>query len=112
MPLTEETHHLVDSDVFEALPESAFIVNISRGPVINETSLINALETGEIAGAGLDVFKEEPLPADSPLWDRDDVIVTPHVGGLSDGFDRRIATLFFENYDLRQAGEPLKNVTV
>lgn len=112
VPLVEETYHLVDADVLKTLPESAFLVNIGRGGVIDENGLIDALEAGEIAGAGLDVFEEEPLPASSSLWDRDDVIITPHVAARSDGFGQRFATLFLDNYDRRQAGEPLKNVIV
>lgn len=112
VPLTEETRHLVDADALAALPSSAFLVNVARGAVVDEAALVDALAAGAIAGAGLDTFEAEPLPADSPLWDRDDVIVTPHVAGRSDGFGRRFAGLFLENYDRRRAGEELRNVVV
>jgi len=112
VPLTEETYHLVDAEVLAALPESAVLINIARGEVVDETALADALEAGEIAGAGLDVVEQEPLPADSPLWDRSDAIITPHVAGLSDGFGGRIATLFLGNYDRRRAGESLDNVII
>lgn len=81
-PLTSETRGLVDADAFERLPDHAVIVNTARGPIVDESALLEALETGEIAGAGLDVRAEEP-PCDSPLHDRDDVVLTPHVGWYS-----------------------------
>jgi D-2-hydroxyacid dehydrogenase (NADP+) len=91
------------------LPDDAFLVNVARGPVVDETALLEALEGGQIAGAGLDVFETEPLPPDSPLWDREDVIITPHVAGRSDGFADRYAELFVDNYDRRERGEPMRN---
>lgn len=109
VPLTDETRHSLDSAVFRALPDSAFVVNVARGPVIDESALLDAVTTGEIAGAGLDVFADEPLPADSPLWDAPGVIITPHVGGRSDRFVSRFAALFLSNYDRRRAGDPLEN---
>jgi D-2-hydroxyacid dehydrogenase (NADP+) len=112
VPLTEETRGVIDGDVFRALPDSAVLVNVARGPVVDETALLDALAAGELAGAGLDVFEEEPLPADSPLWDREDVLVTPHVGGRSDTFPRRFADLFAENYERWRADEPLRNQLV
>ena len=109
VPLTPETRGAIDADVFDALPDSAVLVNVARGPVVDEAALLDALRNGDVAGAGLDVFDEEPLPADSPLWDRDDVVLTPHVGGRSNTFPERFASLFFENYDRRRADEPLVN---
>ncbi|MBL7396002.1 NAD(P)-dependent oxidoreductase, partial [Escherichia coli] len=69
VPLNEETHHLVDRLTFDRLPENALVINVARGPVVDQGALVEALETGQIAGAGLDVFDEEPLPESSPLWD-------------------------------------------
>lgn len=109
VPLTEETRGSIDAAVFRALPDSAIFVNVARGAVVDETALVDALRTSEIAGAGLDVFETEPLPEGSPLWARDDVIITPHVGGRSDTFPPRFAELFFENYELWRAGEQLLN---
>ena len=109
VPLTEVTRGSIDADVFRALPDSAVLVNVSRGPVVDEAALVEALRAGEIAGAGLDVFETEPLPEDSPLWEREDVIVTPHVGGRSDTFPTRFADLFAENYERWRAGDPLRN---
>lgn len=109
VPLTDETYHVVDADVLAALPDSATLVNVARGPVVNEQALISALDNGDLAGAGLDVFETEPLPSDSPLWDRDDVIVTPHVGGRSNDFPDRFTQLFVNNYNRWRDGQSLVN---
>lgn len=99
VPLTDATRHAIDADVFETLPDSAILVNVSRGSVVDEDALVNALQNGELGGAGLDVFESEPLEPESSLWDRDDVIVTPHVGGRSKDFPERFARLFVDNYE-------------
>jgi len=109
VPLTGESRGLIDAAALSALPETALVVNVARGAVIDEAALVEALEAGEIAGAGLDVFESEPLPETSPLWDRDDVLLTPHVGGRSEAFVRRFVDLFLENYDRRRADEPVRN---
>jgi D-3-phosphoglycerate dehydrogenase len=77
-PLTEETRRLVDAEAFRAMKDTAFLINVSRGPIVDESALIEALESGEIAGAGLDVFETEPPAPDSPLRGHPDVIATPH----------------------------------
>lgn len=112
VPLTEETRGSINREVFSALPNSAILINVSRGPVVDERALIEALRSDEIAGAGLDVFETEPLPEDSPLWERDDVILTPHVGGRSNTFPERFASLFLENYDRWRTDESLVNQIV
>lgn len=109
VPLTEETRHLVDRSTFEALPDSALLINVARGPVVDQEALIEALDSGRIAGAGLDVFDEEPLPEDSPLWGLENVVITPHIGGRSKKFVQRFVDLFLHNYDRRKSGGPLKN---
>lgn len=109
VPLTDETRHLVDHETFERLPETALLINVARGPVVDEEALIEALESGRIAGAGLDVFDSEPLPESSPLWEFRNVIVTPHVGGRSKDFVARFVDLFLYNYDRRRSDETLKN---
>jgi len=109
VPLTDETRGLVDGAMLAALPDSALLVNVARGPVVDEDALVDALDAGELAGAGLDVFHEEPLPESSPLWDREDVVVTPHVGGRSDAFVDRFVELFLDNYDRRARGESYRN---
>ena len=109
VPLTDETRHLVDRETFERLPDTALLINVARGPVVDQEALIDAVEAGQIAGAGLDVFDEEPLPESSPLWEFENVIITPHVGGRSKDFVSRFVDLFLHNYDRRRTDEPLKN---
>ena len=109
VPLTDETRGLIDEAALDALPDSAVLVNVCRGPVVDEAALIDALDAGRIGGAGLDVFDEEPLPPDSPLWDHDRVIMTSHVAGRSDAFVPRFVDLLLENLDRRASGEPLEN---
>ena len=88
---------------------SAFLYNVSRGAVIDEAALVEALRAGRLAGAGLDVFEEEPLPASSPLWDLENVILTPHVSGATPLYYHRTAALFADNLDRFLAGQPLAN---
>ncbi len=87
--LTRETHHLVNRQVLRAMKPSAFLVNCARGPIVEEAALIEALREGWIAGAALDVFEREPLPADSPLFELDNVILTPHIAGVTVQGNRR-----------------------
>jgi D-3-phosphoglycerate dehydrogenase len=82
-PLTDETHHLLSTRQFNLMKEGVFIINTSRGPIIDEAALVEALRSGKIWGAGLDVFEQEPLPLDSPLREFDNVTFTPHVGANS-----------------------------
>lgn len=112
VPLTEETRGSINRKVLDTLPDSAIFINVSRGPVVDEDALLEALRSDEIAGAGLDVFAEEPLPENSPLWERDDAILTPHIAGRSDTFPERFADLFLENYDRWRADDSLVNEVV
>ena len=89
IPMSEETRNIVGEKVFKAMKPTAYLVNVSRGGVVDEAALIKALEAGEIAGAGLDVFSQEPLPADNPLWKTKKVTVFPHLGGYSEGYEDR-----------------------
>lgn len=108
-PLTDETRGLVDADVLESLASDAVVVNIARGAVVDESALVSALEADEIRGAALDVFETEPLPADSPLWARADVLVTPHMAGSTPHYWERCAEVFAENYERFVDGRPLTN---
>ncbi|MES3517833.1 MAG: D-2-hydroxyacid dehydrogenase [Natronomonas sp.] len=112
VPLNEETRGLIDGEVFEAMAEDAYLINVARGPVVDESALIEALEAGEIAGAALDVFESEPLPDSSPLWERDDVIVTPHVAATVRSYYTDIAEIVEENLERIAASEDLYNVVV
>ena len=109
VPLTRETHHLMDARRIARLRAGACLYNISRGAVIDEAALVDALRAGKLAGAGLDVFEEEPLPAASPLWEMENVIVTPHVAGVTPLYYQRTAALFAENLDRFLSGRPLEN---
>ena len=84
VPYTKETHRLVNAETFKAMKPTAYLVNIARGGVVDEDALAEALNAGEIAGAALDTFVEEPLPADHPLWKTPNTIITPHLGGFCD----------------------------
>jgi phosphoglycerate dehydrogenase-like enzyme len=108
-PLTEDTRGLVDETALALLPSHAHVLNVSRGAVIDERALIRALEQRQIAGAYLDVFEQEPLPADSPLWDMPGVLMTPHNSAVSSGNDDRVVEIFLDNLGLWHAGQPLIN---
>ena len=81
LPLNQATHHFIDQNVLTQLPSASFVINVSRGAVIDDSALIGSLDTGHIAAAALDVFAVEPLPADNPYWGRENVHITPHVAG-------------------------------
>jgi glyoxylate/hydroxypyruvate reductase len=110
LPLTEATAGMIDRATIEALPPSCIFVNVGRGGVVDEPALVEALRERRIAGAVLDVFATEPLPADSPLWSMDNVLVTPHAVALSARENERIAELFVANLRRYLDGEPLVNV--
>lgn len=112
VPLTDSTHHVIDETVLSALPERAILVNVARGSVVDQEALAAALKHGEIAGAGLDVFETEPLPESSPLWELENIILTPHIGGRSADFPSRFGKLFAENYRHWTADDPLENQLV
>jgi D-2-hydroxyacid dehydrogenase (NADP+) len=109
-PLTPETRGLLGAAEFQVMKREAVIVNVARGSVIDEAALIDVLRTGVIGGAALDVFEQEPLPADSPLWQLPNVIISPHVSGFTPHYDERALALFAENLRRYVAGEPLLNV--
>lgn len=109
-PLTPQTEGLFDAQAFKAMKSSARLINIGRGPIVKTDDLIVALDAGEIAGAGLDVFEEEPLPSDHPLWAREDVIMTAHMAGDFIGWKRALTDQFLENLDGWQSGGELFNL--
>jgi phosphoglycerate dehydrogenase-like enzyme len=109
VPLTRATHHLMNARRLTRMRPSAFLYNVSRGAVIDEAALVEALRAGKLAGAGLDVFEEEPLPPGSPLWDLENVILTPHVAGVTPLYYERAATLFADNLDRFLSGRALAN---
>jgi phosphoglycerate dehydrogenase-like enzyme len=109
-PLTETTRELIDARAFALLPRCAHLINVSRGGVVEEAALLAALRGGQLAGAFLDVFTQEPLPAESPFWDLPNVIVSPHSAAASDGLPERVVAIFTDNLRRYLAGEPLRNL--
>ncbi|ELZ56664.1 2-D-hydroxyacid dehydrogenase [Haloferax sp. ATCC BAA-644] len=109
MPLTAETEGMVAAPELDAMREDAYLVNVARGPVVDEDDLAAALDCGDIAGAALDVFETEPLPAESSLWEFDEVLVTPHASAATGKYHEDIAALVGENVEKIAAGDPLTN---
>ncbi|WP_433941353.1 D-2-hydroxyacid dehydrogenase [Paenibacillus lautus] len=107
LPLTDETRGLFNTARFSAMKDSAFFVNVGRGQTVVTDDMVQALQSGGLAGAGLDVFEEEPLPADHPLWNLDNVIMTPHMAGDTDRYGERAVDIFLENLKHYVKGEPL-----
>ncbi len=110
LPLTPDTRHFFDAQAFAAMKPSAYFINIGRGATVDEHALISALQQGHLAGAALDVFAEEPLPPDSPLWDMENVIISPHISAFSTRYDDRAIELFIANLQRYLKGAPLFNV--
>jgi phosphoglycerate dehydrogenase-like enzyme len=108
-PLTPETRGLVNGALIARLPRGARIINVARGEIVVEQDLIDALKSGQLAGAYLDVFETEPLPPGSPLWDLPNVLVTPHNSSSATGNDERILEIFLDNLARWHRGAPLVN---
>lgn len=110
VPLTPQTLGMIGEAELRAMKPTAYLVNIARGEVCDEAALVRALEEGWIAGAGLDVFTQEPLPQNSPLWSLPNVILTPHIAGFSPNYEERAVDIFCENLRRYISGQPLLNV--
>lgn len=110
VPHTGETDRMIDAAALKAMKPSAIFINIGRGKVVDLAALTRALGNGEIAGAGLDVFEEEPLQEGHPLWAMENVMITPHVAAISDRIEDRRIGLILENIQRFRDGEPLLNV--
>jgi phosphoglycerate dehydrogenase-like enzyme len=110
VPLTKETFQLIGEKELKAMKPTAYIINIARGNVIDEKALIHALEEKQIAGAGLDVTAKEPLPAKSPLWDMDNVILSPHISGGMEDYVARATDLFCDNLKRYITSRKLRNI--
>ncbi|WP_148862000.1 D-2-hydroxyacid dehydrogenase [Marinobacter fonticola] len=108
-PLTPQTEGLFDRDMFRAMKKEARFINIGRGPIVQTNDLVDALKAGDIAGAGLDVFEEEPLPEEHPLWSMDNVLVTAHMAGDFIGWRGALTEQFVDNFGRWKAGESLFN---
>ncbi len=110
LPGTDATTHLVDAELLALLPRGAVLVNVGRGSVVDESALVAALASGQVGFAALDVFEQEPLPSDSPLWADPRVLLSPHTAALDEGEESRIAELFLENLHRWRDRRPLLNV--
>jgi phosphoglycerate dehydrogenase-like enzyme len=109
-PLNKETHHLIDESAIQVMKPNAVVINVARGDVIDEVALVDALRHERIRGAALDVFHDEPLPGESPLWDLPNVMISPHVSGFTQYYDERAADVFALNLQRFINGEPLLNL--
>ncbi len=109
-PLTDETKGMFNAEAFAAMKPSSYFINIGRGETVDEEALIDALQSGKIAGAALDVFETEPLPAASPLWTMANVQITPHASGTTPHYNDRAFAILLENLKRYVAGQELKNV--
>ncbi|HVY98880.1 MAG TPA: D-2-hydroxyacid dehydrogenase [Dongiaceae bacterium] len=110
LPKTPDTIGLLDAAAFQALKPGAILADVSRGGIVRQAALLDALRSGRVKGAVLDVFETEPLPQDNPLWDLENVIVTPHCSSVYDGWERRSVEMFCDNLDRWKRGEKLQNV--
>lgn len=109
LPLTPNTREMFNAQRFSVMKKGAFFVNVGRGELVDEPAMIDALRSGHLAGAGLDVFAVEPLSHDSPLWDMPNVIITPHSSGASPQSGRRAEKIFVDNLQRWVSGAPLRN---
>ena len=110
MPLLDSTRGLLDQNMLAHVKPGAVLVDVSRGGIVRGDALIDALDSGLISGAALDVFETEPLPADHPLWTRNDVLISPHCSGVYQGWEARSVEMFSANLTRWRQGEPLQNV--
>jgi phosphoglycerate dehydrogenase-like enzyme len=109
-PATDATHHIIDADALAATKHGAMLVNVARGSLVDEDAVVAALGSGQLSAAALDVFAEEPLPPDSPLWDTENLYVSAHSAVSVDRYIDDIFDLFEDNLTRYVAGEPLRNV--
>jgi phosphoglycerate dehydrogenase-like enzyme len=110
VPLTHETRNIAGERFFAILKPGAFLINVTRGELVEPNALLAALDSGRLAGAGLDVQHREPLPADDPLWNYPNVVMTPHTAGASQYRAARNIQRFIDNLGRYRRGEPLQGV--
>lgn len=110
LPLTPATRHLFDAAAFAAMRPTTRFYNVGRGGTVDEDALVEALRSGTLAGAALDVYEREPLPPESPLWSMPNIIVSPHICGDVDGWEREVVEVFVDNLRRFVAGKPLRNL--
>jgi phosphoglycerate dehydrogenase-like enzyme len=110
LPKTEDTRALIGRAELAAMKPSALLINVARGKLVDEVALVEALERGQIGGAGLDAFQQEPLPSDHPLWNAPNALITPHTASFAGDYWRPVVDLFLDNLARFKRGEPLLNV--
>ena len=110
LPVTEETRDMVNRNLLESMKRDAYLINVSRGEIVDETALVWALNKGVIRGAAIDVARQEPLPADSPLWTARNLLITPHRAAYGDQMKRRMCALIERNLRHYLAGETLEDI--
>jgi phosphoglycerate dehydrogenase-like enzyme len=109
-PLTAETHHMIGDAAFAAMKPNAVVINIGRGPVIDQAALVRALTQGKIKGAGLDVFEQEPIPSGDPIYKFENVLVSPHCADHTKDWLNQAMRFFLQQYDRFRNGQPLENI--
>ena len=109
-PLTVETRHMISDVEIEVMKPTAVVINVGRGPVIDEAALLRALREERIRGAGLDVFEQEPLPAGHPFYKLENVLLSPHCADHTADWQDQAMRFFLQQYARFQNGEPLKNI--
>jgi phosphoglycerate dehydrogenase-like enzyme len=109
-PLTPETRHMISDAAFAAMKPTAVLINVGRGPVVDQAALVRALEGKRIRGAGLDVFEQEPIPPDDPIWSFENVLVSPHCADHTRDWLNDAMRFFLVQYERFRKGEPLKNI--
>jgi phosphoglycerate dehydrogenase-like enzyme len=109
-PLTPETSNLINAEAIKRMKKGARLINVSRGEVVDEAAVIDALRSGQLGGAYIDPFTVEPLPKDSPFWDLPNVVITPHNAAASNGNEKRVSEIFVANFGRWVRGEPLANL--
>jgi phosphoglycerate dehydrogenase-like enzyme len=109
-PLTPETHHMISDAAFAAMKPTAVVVNVGRGPVIDQAALLRALTEKRIHGAGLDVFEHEPIPPNDPIWGLENVLISPHTSDRTRTWHDEAMQFFIAQYERFRNGEPLKNI--
>jgi D-2-hydroxyacid dehydrogenase (NADP+) len=112
IPYTSETHGIVGAAVLDRMKRSAFLINVARGGIVDQPALVDALREGRIAGAALDVFAEEPLPEENPLWTMPNVLITPHMAGFHSGYPDEALPIVIENFRHFLAGDVDRMVNV
>lgn len=108
LPLTPDTANILNKHTLSQLPKGAFLINVARGEHLVEEDLLELLETGHLSGASLDVFRQEPLPAEHPFWSHPRISITPHIASITD--PGSVVDQVLENYDRLQAAQPLQNI--